>query len=87
MNIQILMSTYNGEKYIRTQLNSILEQEYQDFDLLIRDDGSTDHTREIIKEYAENYPNITWYAGENLGVQKSFFDIKSEFRKRLLCLC
>ena len=34
MNIQILMSTYNGEKYIRTQLNSILEQEYQDFDLL-----------------------------------------------------
>lgn len=75
MNIQILMSTYNGEKYIRTQLNSILEQEYQDFDLLIRDDGSTDHTCEIIKEYAENYPNITWYAGENLGVQKSFFDL------------
>lgn len=75
MSVQILMSTYNGEKYIRTQLNSILEQDYRDITILIRDDGSTDQTCEIIKEYAEKYSNITWYAGENMGVQKSFFDL------------
>ena len=72
MSVQILMSTYNGEKYIRTQLNSILEQDYRDMGILIRDDGSTDATREIIKEYAEKYSNITWYAGKNIGVQKAF---------------
>ena len=75
MSVQILMSTYNGEKYIKTQLNSILEQDYQDIELFIRDDGSTDHTCEIIKEYADKYPCVTWYRGENLGVQKSFFDL------------
>lgn len=75
MSVQILMSTYNGEKYIRTQLDSILEQDYRDIGILIRDDGSADATREIIKEYAEKYFNITWYAGENIGVQKSFFDL------------
>ena len=52
-----------------------MEQDYQDIAILIRDDGSTDDTCEIIKEYAEKYPNITWYAGENIGVQKSFFDL------------
>ena len=52
MSVQILMSTYNGEKYIRTQLDSILEQDYRDMGILIRDDGSADATREIIKEYA-----------------------------------
>ncbi len=57
--------------------------------ILIRDDGSTDATREIIKEYAEKYSNITWYAGKNIGVQKSFFDLitKADLEKRLLCLC
>lgn len=75
MSVQILMSTYNGEKYIRTQLDSILEQDYRNMGILIRDDGSADATREIIKEYAEKYSNITWYAGKNIGVQKSFFDL------------
>lgn len=75
MSVQILMSTYNGEKYIRTQLDSILEQDYKDIEVLIRDDGSTDKTCEIIKEYAEKHSNITWYAGQNIGVQKSFFEL------------
>lgn len=75
MSVQILMSTYNGEKYIRTQLDSILDQDYEDIEVLIRDDGSTDMTCEIVKEYAEKYSNITWYAGQNIGVQKSFFDL------------
>ena len=55
--LAILMATYNGEKYIREQLESILSQTYQDFDLYIRDDNSKDNTVEIINEYTKRYPN------------------------------
>ena len=47
--VQILMSTYNGEDYIREQLDSILAQSYPDVDILIRDDGSKDDTFVILK--------------------------------------
>ena len=75
MKVQVLMSTYNGEKYIKTQLDSILAQDYEEIDLLIRDDGSTDSTREILSAYAKKYYSITWYSGKNIGVQRSFFDL------------
>ena len=52
--VQILLSTYNGEEYIREQLDSILGQSYPDVDILIRDDGSTDDTFVILKEYEES---------------------------------
>ena len=49
------MSTYNGEKYLRSQLDSIIAQTVQDMTLLIRDDGSTDGTIKIIQEYQRQY--------------------------------
>ena len=49
--IDILMATYNGEKFLRPQLDSILQQSNQDWQLVIRDDCSTDRTVEVIKEY------------------------------------
>ena len=51
MMIDILMATYNGEQFLRPQLDSILQQSNQDWLLLIRDDCSTDATVQIIKEY------------------------------------
>ena len=51
MMIDILMATYHGEKFLRPQLDSILQQSNQDWRLLIRDDCSTDATVRIIKEY------------------------------------
>ncbi|MGE5329787.1 MAG: glycosyltransferase family 2 protein [Deltaproteobacteria bacterium] len=56
MKIDILLSTYNGEKFIREQLDSLLGQTFQDWRLLIRDDGSLDATIEIIQEYSKRYP-------------------------------
>lgn len=53
-NVVILMATYNGEKYLRKQLDSILHQTYSNFLLVIRDDNSTDNTREIIKSYNDS---------------------------------
>lgn len=75
MNVQILMSTYNGEKYIHQQLDSLLAQNYQNISVLIRDDGSTDKTVEILIEYAKADSRLSWYQGENLGPAKSFFDL------------
>lgn len=73
--VQILLSSYNGEKYIREQIDSILKQDYPNISLLIRDDGSTDKTVDIIKEYVANDPRISFYQGENVGVRESFFDL------------
>ena len=42
--IAILLSTYNGEKYIKEQLNSLVSQTYKDFEIIVRDDKSTDNT-------------------------------------------
>lgn len=70
--VQILMSTYNGEKYIREQLDSILNQTYPEVKVLIRDDGSSDGTIAILEEYAVKYANVEYYSGKNLGVIQSF---------------
>lgn len=77
MKIQILMSVYSGSRYIRTQLDSIAEQTITNKTLLIRDDGSTDDTIEIIKEYQRRYSWISLYRGDNIGVQRSFLDLIS----------
>ncbi len=73
--VQILMSTYNGEKYIREQIDSILNQTYDNIKLLIRDDGSTDKTLQILEEYSNKYDNISYYSGSNIGVKDSFYDL------------
>ena len=70
--VNILMSTYNGEKYIESQLKSLLDQTYNNIEIHIRDDGSTDKTVEIIKKYC-SYSNIRLYEGNNIGYKKSFF--------------
>jgi glycosyltransferase involved in cell wall biosynthesis len=54
--IQILMATYNGEKYIQQQLDSLLAQTNQDWELLIRDDNSTDSTQNIIAKFQAKHP-------------------------------
>lgn len=56
--VAILMATYNGEKYLREQIDSIINQSFKDWSLYIQDDGSKDKTVEIIKEYEEKDPRI-----------------------------
>lgn len=56
--IAILMATFNGEKYLKEQLESIINQTNKNFDLFVRDDGSTDNTVSILNEYNNNYTNI-----------------------------
>lgn len=56
--LAIILSAFNGEKYIAEQIESIMSQSFSDFDLFIHDDGSTDSTPQIINEYANTYENI-----------------------------
>lgn len=70
--IDILMPTYNGEKYLREQLDSILNQTYKDIRIIISDDCSKDSTPEILKEYKEKDERVEIYLQEkNLGVVKN----------------
>ena len=71
--VDILLATYNGEKYIREQIDSILNQTYKGFRLLISDDCSTDETRDILNEYKSKDDRIkVFLQEENLGVVKNF---------------
>lgn len=70
--VAVLMSTYNGEKYIREQLNSIFNQENVRIRLFARDDGSTDNTVDILKEYAQKFPVEIVLDGENVRPGESF---------------
>lgn len=72
--IQVLMSTYNGMKYIGEQLKSIYEQSGVDVSLLVRDDGSTDETCALLDD-EQAAGRLTWYTGENLGPAFSFWHL------------
>lgn len=80
-SVLVLMSSFNGEKYLREQIDSILSQKGCIVDLLIRDDGSTDITHEILIQYAQ-IPNVTWYEGENLRSAKSFIHLLANCPKQ-----
>jgi glycosyltransferase involved in cell wall biosynthesis len=69
--ISILMSTYNGELYLHKQIESILNQTVSNFSLIIRDDGSKDQTKEIIKSYTDSRIKILEF-GDNIGIVRSF---------------
>ncbi len=75
-NIVILMATFNGDKYLKDQIDSILRQTYSDWHLIIRDDGSTDNTISILKSYQKTYPNKISVIVNNSnkhGAKENFF--------------
>ena len=73
--VKVLMSTYNGQKYLREQIDSILNQQEVEVSLLIRDDGSRDDTLTILSEYSSKYLNVEVVKGGNLGFANSFMEL------------
>ncbi|MFZ4799638.1 MAG: glycosyltransferase family 2 protein, partial [Bacteroidia bacterium] len=73
-SIDILLSTYNSEKHLESQINSLFNQTYTLWNLLIRDDGSTDGTLEYLKNLQIKYPEKIklFVENKNVGVIKSF---------------
>lgn len=72
--IIVVMSTYNGENYIETQIESILHQVNVSVCLIVRDDGSTDKTKDILEKY-QTCNKLIWYSGDNLKPARSFLDL------------
>lgn len=72
--VLVLMATYNGEKYLQEQLNSLYEQQDIDVDILVRDDGSKDKTLEILRENSRTH-SLRWYQGEHKNVANGFFEL------------
>lgn len=68
----VIMSTYNGEKYVGKQIESILGQQGVDVTLYVRDDGSKDSTTKIIGQIAEEHDNVILSEESNLGWERSF---------------
>ena len=71
--ISIAMATYNGAKYLREQIDSILAQTIQDFELIVCDDCSSDETWDILKQYSDADKRIKVFQNEsNLGFKRNF---------------
>jgi len=77
--VSIAMATYNGEKYLREQLDSIFNQSYNNIEVIVCDDCSTDNTLKILEEYSNQYGLIYFINEQNLGYVKNF--------ERVISLC
>lgn len=68
--VSVVMSVYNGEKYLEEAIGSILNQTFTDFEFIIIDDGSTDGTRAILESYNDSRIALV-YNQENIGIPRS----------------
>ncbi len=67
--ISIIVPIYNVEKYLRKCLDSLINQSFEDYEILCINDGSTDNSQNVIDEYVEKYPNLIYgYIKENGGL-------------------
>lgn len=88
MLISIALATYNGEFYLREQLNSILNQTFSDWELVVGDDGSTDSTLDILKEYSQKDSRISFFKNSsNLGFKNNFGKIFSHCSGEFIACC
>lgn len=87
MNISVAMATYNGQRYLREQLNTIIQQLEHDDEIIICDDGSIDNTINIIEEYMLQDSRIRLFKNKRKGVVLNFQDAISKCSKEIIMLC
>jgi len=88
--LTILLATYNGEKYLAAQLDSLLAQTYTNFTVRAHDDASTDATWDILNEYKSCYPNkfhLTRSATNSGSAKENFLSLITTARDDYLMLC
>ena len=90
VTINVILATYNGEKYLRVLLDSLFSQTNQSFNLLVRDDNSKDKTIDIIEEYQNAHPNRIKLIQDNLGnlgSSKSFMNLLEYTNSEYIMFC
>jgi len=90
MKIEILLSVYNGEKYLAEQIQSVINQTNKDWILTIRDDGSNDNSLKIIKNFCDKYPEKISLKKDklgNIGTAKSFYLLILNSKEEYLMFC
>lgn len=73
--VQVLLSTYNGAAYLKPQIESLLAQDHGDVKILVRDDGSSDGTIALLREFQATHPHMEVVYGANLGFAQSFLEL------------
>jgi len=79
--IDILLSTYNGEQFLNAQLVSIAAQDYNDWNLIVRDDASSDQSVKILNSFSDSLPDgkvIIQTAKKNIGPSASYSELLSD---------
>ena len=86
--VSVVLCTYNGEKFLREQLDSVVNQTYPLHEIIIQDDGSTDGTMQIALEYADRFDNIIVKAntGEH-GINSNFFSAMRSSTGDFIAIC
>ena len=68
MSVSVVMNVFNGEAYLEAAIESVLRQNFNSFEFVIVDDGSTDGSNRIIRGFARNHRNIVLVEQENRGI-------------------
>lgn len=88
MNISIVMCTFNGAKYVREQIDSLLAQTCPASEIIIQDDGSTDDTWKILTEYAQKVPAIRlFHNGGRHGINGNFMSALRKAKGDFIAIC
>lgn len=88
--VSVAMTTYNGEAYLLEQLDSIVNQDYKNIELIVCDDGSTDSTMSMLESYRDSHPDLRmelYPAAQNLGYVKNFEKAISFCRGKYIAFC
>jgi len=84
--IDVLLATYNGERFLPEFLDSLIAQTNVNISLIVSDDGSTDRTLEIIEEYSVNFQEFKLVSGPKSGPSKNFFSLLKLSAKEYVAL-
>ena len=85
--ISIVLCTYNGERFLKIQMDSLLAQTYTNFELIISDDGSTDNTKNILQQYAADTRIKLIFQPANIGPEKNFEFALQQATGDFICCC
>lgn len=87
-HVSIVMCTYNGEKYLCEQMDSLLRQTYPVDEIIVQDDGSTDATMAILKAYAASHPEVKVFSNTSgRGVNNNFFSALRRASSDYIAIC